>query len=312
MSTAHAAPPTRRRALEALAGWGALAALPLGPGLAGCAAAELEPRLPAALAGAPGWAVTGRQGWLPQRQPLRFGPYATGPRTLGGESRTQRCPRGCSAFQSGAWDVALRSRIRTTRHELQFRQHGPGGGALDVQALATSTLEEREWTLRALGLTLSQSEGWHSQGPWTGLLEPASPAAPAATAAPEREAWRFAIDEGVSGSTPCGQAQSESGRLLTVWPMAATVRPGPRAEPVPAAPGPAAAPRLPAGWWMGESEPGDRGTAAHPGAAVAAVLAFGAGRVWLREGLDAERALVAAALASVLLVRPSNPARNLL
>lgn len=231
---------------------------------------------PAELAAVAPMPVEGYQGFLPGRT-LRFGPYATGPRELGpdhvvsriggpGSGRTQVGPYQ-SAFER-SWDTSMRG--------LSFEQHGPDGASARVRLMARADVHREAWVERWFGIPTAGDDTTTTALDVIGTIEPAQPGWPA---------WHFGWSSGFDTRTAlqdtAGWAEDDQGRRVAFAPLR---------------------------HWRGE----DRGPGEAPahlgvslamdGRAVAAVEAFGDGRVWIDPGLPAEQRLALASLASAVLL----------
>ncbi|MFN4115690.1 MAG: hypothetical protein ACK4F7_04210 [Inhella sp.] len=243
--------------------------------LAACQSLSLQPQLPEALSASPALAVSGRHGWLPDRQALRFGAHSTGPRRLRQQWEQRQCPAGCSRFDLGVFAAEFDSRFSRARSRLQFTQEGEGAAPLAVEAVLVEEREEREWSWRVFGKTLHGGQGRELVHPYTGTLLPLSGDAPA---------WRFIVGEqqGMDTAVWLGWAESEAGQRIELRSLLSwTVRPG------------GGGLALPAGYLL-ESE----------GRAVAAVQLLGGGEVWFAPDLEPSLRQASAALISSLLLRP--------
>ncbi|MFO1253130.1 MAG: hypothetical protein U1E77_18815 [Inhella sp.] len=254
---------------------------PVALGLSACSSVPLQAELPAELAGAMALEVSGRQGWLPDRQPLRFGDFHTSSRAARTELQRHPCPQGCSRFDIGVLNARFESRREQARQSLRFLQQAPGVAPLAVSGFQAQERELREWTWQLFGARLRGTQGREVETPFTATLQPEG-AAPA---------WRVVLGDAplLVGPLPpqLGWAESEDGQRIELRALFG------RAQPAGSGPQ-----RLALGYVL-ESE----------GRALAAVAVqgLGQGRVWLAPELSAERRQLAAALSTLLLLRP-NPA----
>lgn len=245
--------------------------------LAGCqtgGTVSINP--PPELAGTPRLDVAGRQGWLPSGS-LRFGEYRTeGFKTRSVSQRTEPCPQGCWRVGSSR-DNAVRfdSALRLAKQRLSFRQLDGTGATATVQALADWRVAQEGWAVEWFrGMAGSQRE--ERQLTVFGTVAPDSEVQPA---------WRFWFSETSStGAETIGLAEDDEGHR---WEIRSWTD-SPLPTPVVALMG-----RAPvAGYVLYE---GDR--------AVAAVDAIMGGHVWIAEQLPPAQRLIAAGIASAMLLR---------
>lgn len=253
-------------------------ALAVALGLAACSSVPLQAELPPELAQATPLDVSGRQGWLPDRQPLRFGEFQTSGRAARADVQRRPCPQGCSRFDIGVLHTRFESRREQARQSLRFLQEAPDVAPLAVSGFQAQERELREWTWELFGARLRGRQGREVETPFTGTLLPEG-AAPA---------WRVVLGDAplLVGPVPpqLGWAESEDGQRIELRPLFGRAQPGS-----------GGAQRLALGYVL-ESD----------GRALAAVAVqgMGQGRVWLAAGLDAGKRQLAAALSTLLLLRP--------
>lgn len=245
--------------------------------LAGCqtgGTVSINP--PPELAGTPRLDVVGRQGWLPDGT-LRYGGYRTeGFKSRSVVQRTDDCVRGCwRVARSREHAVRFDTALSQSRQRLRFRQLDGTGATATMQALADWRVAQEGWAVEWFrGMAGSQRE--ERQLTVFGTVAPDSGV---------QAAWRFWFSENSStGAETIGLAEDDEGHR---WEIRSWTD-GPLPTQVVALMG-----RAPvAGYVLYD---GDR--------AVAAVDAIMGGHVWIAEQLPPAQRLVAAGIASAMLLR---------
>lgn len=231
---------------------------------------------PPELAGTPRLEVKGRQGWLPDGS-LRFGSYRTEAfKTRSVSQRTEPCPQGCWRVASSR-DHALRfdSTLRKTRQRLAFRQLDGQGASAAVQAMAAWEVAQEEWAVEWFRGAASARRD-ERQLVVFGTVAPEGDGQPA---------WRFWWStDNTTGAEAIGLAQDDEGHRWEIRGWAD----GPLPPAVAAAMG-----KVPLAGYVLHDD----------GQAVAAVDAIMGGHVWIADALPPAQRLVAASIASALLLR---------
>ncbi|PTT75159.1 hypothetical protein DBR42_29525 [Pelomonas sp. HMWF004] len=250
----------------------------LAAGLAACAVAPLEVLPPASLASTAPWAVSGRQGWTPNRA-LRFGDYSTRDLAARERHRTATCPGGCTHVDLGLYQRRYDDAIRTATQQLRFTLVGPAGAEADVQLTSRLDQHQREWITRWFGIPTDFGGDFTRQVSVVGTVQPADASQPG---------WRFALRD--DGTLPLqAWAEDDTGRRLTLAPLQQFKGRDGRAMTMP-----------------GFASASAFGYAFElDGQAVAAVATAGAGTVWISPAVTPELRLSLAGLASALLLRPT-------
>lgn len=254
-----------------------LAALTLAAALAGCVVTPMEVLPPDALASVTALPVTGRQGWLPNRE-LRFGDYATRDLKARGRTRTKHCPNGCAEADIGFYKHRFDEAFSTSTRRVRFTLVGPGGAEADVQLTDQLDRQQRDWVTRWFGVPTDFGTEVTRHNQFIGTVQPAEPAQPG---------WRFALSADADhGSQLRGWVADDTGRRLLLTPLRRLAgRPG--SPPF----------TLPAGA-LGYGFELD-------GRVIGAVAVEGAGIVWLAPDLPADLRLSLAGLATALLLKPT-------
>jgi len=253
-----------------------LAALTLAAALAGCAIQPLNVLPPEALATATALPVSGRQGWMPNRE-LRFGDYATRDLKSRQKTSTTACPNGCSTANLGVYKHRFDEAFSTSTQRTRFTLVGPAGAEVDVQLTGQLDQQKRDWMTRWFGVPTDFGTEYVRHISFIGTVQPADPAQPG---------WRFALqDDSGPASREQGWVQDDTGRRLVLLPLQRLAgRPGSPAITLP-------------GGALGYAFELD-------GRVVGAVATMGAGTVWLSPDLPPEMRVSMAGLASALLLRP--------
>lgn len=252
-----------------------LATLAVAAAVAGCTVTPLQVLPPDALAAVTALPVSGRQGWLPNRE-LRFGDYATRDLKSRARSRTTSCPNGCAAANLGLYKHRFDEAFSTATQRTRFTLVGPAGAEADVQFTDQLDEHKRDWMTRWFGVPTDFGTELVSRTQFIGTVQPTDPAQPG---------WRFALrDEGSNGLQMQGWVEDDNGRRLVLLPLQRLAgRPGSAPFTLPGA--------------LGHAFQLN-------GRIVGAVATLGAGTVWLSPEMPPELRLSMAGLASALLLKP--------
>jgi len=250
--------------------------------MAGCSVKPLRLQVPEGLAqSSTALSVTGRSGWRPDRQSLRFGDFSTGPRQNKHQVSAARCEPGCTGIEVGVYAWRVEDRLRTVKQKLSFTQRGPAQAEALVLALYELNEQESRLLLRVMAVEVQTTTRQTRRAAFAGSVQPTQPA---------EQGWRFAIwfpDQLQAEAPDIGFMQSDAGQRITIRHLSGWEG-QPRGNQF----------ALKMGLPMGFAFELD-------GVTVGAVSTFGDGQVWLRNDLAPSVRLALASLCSVLLARPT-------
>jgi len=248
--------------------------------MAGCSVKPLRLQVPEDLAQtSTALSVTGRNGWRPDRQSLRFGDFSTGPRQNQQQVRAARCEPGCTGIEIGVYAWRVEEGFRTAKQKLSFTQRGPAQAEAMVLALYELNVQESRLLLRVMAVEVQTITRQTRRAAFAGTVQPKQP---------DEQGWRFAIwfpDQLQTGVPDIGFIQSDAGQRITIRHLSGWEG-QPRGNKI----------ALKMGLPMGFAFELD-------GVTVGAVSTFGDGEVWLRNDLAPSVRLALASLCSAVLAR---------
>lgn len=239
----------------------------------------------------PGWSVTGRYGWMPDKKALRFGEFSTSARKITSNERVRSdCNRGCWRVDLLDWMETGTPQRRSKRVDMRFTQNGPAGLSARVTAVDRLDTQERVSVSKLFGKETTSTRVLHAEASFAGTIDVLrGEDTPAAS-------WRFLMIAEGSEFMPIGAVEGESGWAEDADGKRISMRALTAIED-PRRPGQAL--RIPFSTTVGVAFEYDN-------LAVGAVSLVNNGHVWLHpdeKALPADIRIVIAALASTFLAR---------
>jgi len=249
---------------------------------AACSVKPLRLQVPEGLAQtSTALSVTGRYGWRPDRQSLRFGDFSTGPRQNQQQVRAVRCEPTCTGIEIGGYAWRVEEGFRAVKQQLSFTQRGPAQAEALVLALYELSQQETRLLLRVMSVEVQTTTRQTRRAAFAGTVQPQRP---------DEQGWRFAIwfpDQLQTGAPDIGFIQSDAGQRIAIRHLSSWES-QPRGSQL----------ALKMGLPMGFAFELD-------GVTVGAVSIVGDGQVWLRNDLAPSVRLALASLSSAVLARPT-------